>query len=100
MIICTGIVDYSIFNGGPSNDTTIEVQVLDADGIAVATSHKQNEQMIIHNVKLWWPFGMSKKPTAYMYTLKVIVKIREDQIFIQPQKFLQSYISITSSSSP
>ncbi|CAG2206233.1 GUSB [Mytilus edulis] len=66
-----GIVDYLIAGGGPTNGTTIEVEVLDADGIAVATGHKQNEQMIIHNVNLWWPFGMSKKPTAYMYTLKV-----------------------------
>ncbi|CAC5378346.1 uidA [Mytilus coruscus] len=69
-----GIVDYSIIGGGSSNDTTIVVEVLDADGIPVATSIKQNGQMIIRNVNLWWPFGMSKKPTAYMYTLKVVLK--------------------------
>jgi hypothetical protein len=49
------------------------VEILDAEGTTVSTNTNLQGQMTIRNVFPWWPVGMNKNSTAYMYTLKVSV---------------------------
>lgn len=67
----SGLVTYTVAGGGQSIDRTALVEIINADGTTVATSDKLNGQMVIKNVHLWWPYGISRKASAYLYQLKV-----------------------------
>jgi len=68
-----GIIDYKIIGGGPPNFVSVVVEILDGEGTTVSTNTNLQGQMTIRNVLPWWPVGMNKNSTAYMYTLKVSV---------------------------
>ena len=80
-----GIIDYKIIGGGPPNYVSVVVEILDAEGTTVSTSTNLQGQMTIRNVLPWWPVGMNKNSTAYMYTLKVTLRTSTDvDIYRQP----------------
>jgi len=71
-------------SGGPHSDVSVTVEIIDSDGIVVGGSNKVQDQIVVRNAKLWWPYTMVKnQASAYLYTLKVCTVILYIQFFQQ-----------------
>ncbi|KAK3595798.1 hypothetical protein CHS0354_025436 [Potamilus streckersoni] len=80
-----GIVNYTIKTGGPSDQISLKVEVVDKDEKVVASSTKNQSSLIVHNARYWWPYTMNPKMPGYMYTLRVtLVSVNGTDVYRQP----------------
>lgn len=70
VLYSTGTVKYNVTMSS-TKAPTITVSVLDEDLSVVASSKTSAGVLQVENVNLWWPYTMSNKTYAYLYTLEV-----------------------------
>lgn len=64
------MVSYEIEAGGEGSGN-LAVEILDKNGNSVVKGLGMSGTLSIPNVKLWWPYSMSKQNFTEMYILKV-----------------------------
>nr|KAG5706847.1 hypothetical protein BaRGS_004182 [Batillaria attramentaria] len=67
-----GTVNYEVMLAGTNpSGVGVKVNVLDAGGKVVSSGAGSSGQLIIPDVKLWWPYTETTGTPAYMYTLEI-----------------------------
>ncbi|XP_048750857.2 beta-glucuronidase-like [Ostrea edulis] len=77
-----GMVSYTVKPSLATMVQSIQVKILDKNGVLVGQSSQQQGQIIVHNANLWWPYSMAKSvnDTAYLYTFQVTLTSTSSQM--------------------
>jgi len=65
------ILKYAVKVGNATQGTTISVEVVNKEGMVLASSSGDSGNIEMKAAHLWWPYTMNTTHYGYLYTLKV-----------------------------